>query len=79
MGALTDNRWLVLRLQTGEWEIPGGTLEAGESYIEAINRELIEEAGARLISFESFGLGTIFRLLPNRIVRIYPIRSSIDL
>ena len=49
------DRWLVLRLQTGEWEVPGGTLEPGESYSEAISRELIEEAGAHLITFEPLG------------------------
>ena len=50
-----EDRWLVLRLQTGVWEVPGGTLEPGESYSDAISRELIEEAGARLISFELLG------------------------
>ena len=40
------DRWLVLRFQTGEWEVPGGTLEPGESYLDTISRELIEEAGA---------------------------------
>ena len=50
-----DNRWLILRLQTGEWEVPGGTLEPGESYLDTIRRELIEEAGARLVTFEPFG------------------------
>ena len=49
------DRWLILRLQTGEWEVPGGTLEPGESYSDAISRELMEEAGARLITFEPFG------------------------
>ena len=49
------DRWLILRLQTGEWEVPGGTLEPGESYSDAIRRELMEEAGARLITFEPFG------------------------
>ena len=50
-----DDRWLMLRLQTGEWEIPGGTLEPDESYEDAISRELIEEVGARLITFELLG------------------------
>ncbi len=49
------DRWLILRLQTGEWEVPGGTLEPRESYLDAISRELIEEAGARLITFEPIG------------------------
>ena len=39
------DRWLILRLQTGEWEVPGGTLEPGESYSDTIRRELMEEAG----------------------------------
>ena len=49
------DRWLILRLHTGEWEVPGGTLEPGESYSDAISRELIEEAGACLKTFEPFG------------------------
>ena len=58
------DRWLVLRLQTGEWEVPGGTLEPGESYSDAINRELIEEAGARLITFEPLGAWHCFSTAP---------------
>ena len=50
-----DNQWLILRLQTGEWEIPGGTLEPGENYLDAMRRELLEETGARLITFEPLG------------------------
>lgn len=58
------DRWLMLRLQTGEWEVPGGTLEPGESYSDAISRELIEEAGARLITFEPFGAWHCFSTAP---------------
>lgn len=58
------DRWLMLRLQTGEWEVPGGTLEPGESYSDAISRELMEEAGARLISFEPIGTWHCFSTAP---------------
>ena len=58
------DRWLILRLQTGEWEVPGGTLEPGESYSDAISRELIEEAGARLITFEPLGTWHCFSTAP---------------
>lgn len=44
-------------LRTGEhyWDIPGGTLEPGESYQTAMRRELLEEAGADLRSLRLFG------------------------
>jgi 8-oxo-dGTP diphosphatase len=46
---------LVLLLRNGKTEIPGGTLEPGEAYEQAIRRELFEEAGARLASFAVLG------------------------
>ena len=47
--------WLIIKLADGSWEIPGGTLEPGETYIGAARRELLEEAGAQLVSFQLFG------------------------
>jgi 8-oxo-dGTP pyrophosphatase MutT (NUDIX family) len=44
-----------LELEDGRVEIVGGTLEPGESYRQAIERELMEEAGARLLHLELFG------------------------
>jgi 8-oxo-dGTP diphosphatase len=46
---------LVIRLSNGQWEIPGGTREPGEPFIETVRRELLEEAGARLLTFTLFG------------------------
>ena len=45
----------MLHRQRQVWDLTGGTLEPGETYLDAIRRELMEEAGARLLTFEPFG------------------------
>lgn len=51
-----NEKCVLIRLDNGNWEIPGGTLEPNENYLSALKRELIEEAGARLVSsFTTFG------------------------
>ena len=45
----------MLHRQREVWDITGGTLEPGETYLDAIRRELMEEAGAQLLTFEPFG------------------------
>ena len=45
-GHTRDGRWLLIRRgDTGEWALPGGTLEWGETLRASIVRELEEEAG----------------------------------
>jgi 8-oxo-dGTP diphosphatase len=47
-----DGRWLLIRRgDTGQWALPGGTLEWGETLRDGATRELWEEAGARVLSF----------------------------
>src|SRR5450432_1422580 len=41
---------LIRRSDTSDWAMPGGTLEWGETLRVAIERELLEEAGTRLVS-----------------------------
>jgi 8-oxo-dGTP diphosphatase len=40
---------LVRRGDTGDWALPGGTLEWGERLSEALPREVVEETGARWV------------------------------
>lgn len=41
-----------LQLHGLSWEIPGGTIDAGETPLEAAHRECLEEAGVRCTSLE---------------------------
>ena len=50
-----DGRWVVIKSENGTYEIPGGTVEAGEEPLCALERELMEEAGAVLRSKEYIG------------------------
>jgi 8-oxo-dGTP diphosphatase len=49
------NKWVMIQLADGSWEIPGGTLEPDEDCMDAIRRELKEEVGAQLISYQLIG------------------------
>lgn len=46
---ISDSRVLLIRRGTppleGEWSIPGGMLEVGETILEGVRRELAEETG----------------------------------
>jgi 8-oxo-dGTP diphosphatase len=58
-GRTRDGRWLLIRRSdTGEWALPGGTLEWGETLRESVVREVAEEAG-------------VTRCVPGRLVGVY--------
>lgn len=47
--------YAMMRLADGRWEIPGGTLEPGEHWRDALRRELVEELGAELADCRVIG------------------------
>lgn len=59
-GVLLENEKGELLLQkrsdTGEWCVPGGALEPGETYMEAATREVFEEVGIKVCGLRLFGL-----------------------
>lgn len=49
------DKYVVFQIDNGVWELPGGTLEVEEKYIDALSREVMEELGGKLISYKVFG------------------------
>ncbi|MDQ6421751.1 NUDIX hydrolase [Paenibacillus sp. LHD-117] len=46
---------MIFQVDNGMWELPGGTLEPGERYMEALRREVMEELGGELQSYAIIG------------------------
>lgn len=52
---VVGDQYVVMQLEDGRWELIGGTLEPGEHYMDGLRRELMEEIGAELVSYQPFG------------------------
>jgi 8-oxo-dGTP diphosphatase len=75
-----DGRWLLIRRgDTGQWALPGGTLEWGETLQQAAVRELEEEAGVERVTLGNL-LGVYSE--PNRDERFHAVtivvRAEVD-
>ena len=63
-------RVVLLRNERGEWELPGGRVEAGESLVEALVREVDEELGC-VVTVDPVPLDEyVFEPIPGRTVHI---------
>lgn len=49
---------IIRRSDSGDWGLPGGSMELGESLMDAIHREALEEANVTLRSVKPFGLSS---------------------
>ncbi len=75
-----DDQFLIARRSSGrhlarKWEFPGGKVEAGESEVEALQRELQEELGVRVEIIER--LTPVEHIYPDRSLRLIAYRCRI--
>jgi len=51
---LNQEACIIPRRGNGMWWLPGGTIEQGETWRETLKRELMEELGVRIQTYEPF-------------------------
>jgi len=54
--------WLMFQGEDLFWDVPGGTLEEGENFVDTLQRELVEEVGAKLMTYSVFGAWRCYSL-----------------
>ncbi|MBJ6360605.1 NUDIX hydrolase [Paenibacillus sp. MAHUQ-46] len=55
MVPFVEEQCVMFQLESGSWELPGGTLEPGEHFMQGLRREIAEELGAELKSYYVIG------------------------
>jgi len=78
IAGFVDDRIVVCREAEGFWFLPGGTREPGETVTECAARELMEEAGGRLVGPPHwFGAHYVvsYRAEPIRAADPHPVRA----
>ena len=80
-----ENKWLMTRNPRRGLEFPGGKVEEGESLIEAVRRETLEETGATLTDIEWFAEYVVHDKVPfrkvvflARVSQLYDIDESFE-
>ena len=74
-----DDRLLLIRRghgpAAGEWSVPGGRVEAGETLAEAVVREVAEETGVEVVCEQM--LGWVERISPDHHFVILDFRAQL--
>ncbi|SDE43429.1 ADP-ribose pyrophosphatase YjhB, NUDIX family [Paenibacillus sp. UNCCL117] len=52
---MVGDQYVLIKAKNGGYELPGGTLEPGESILDGLRREVVEEVGAELVDFHVLG------------------------